>query len=254
LSEAASSVGGDAATGPPLPGPDPGAASETESEAVHLLRAVLTASFNLDPFALQADLDRAVTLMGLARCVDEVLIPARRRLRRLLADGHHNAAQDLMATEAIRTWLNHRSSFAPKPLEVGPVLLACGPRDRDVIGLETLAMLLRFQQWPCRVMGARVPTFILTVAAQAADAVGVVIISTNKSGLPQAVCSLRAVDILGTPVFFGGPTFDPPAVRSGLPGRYIGPDAGMACAVVIDALLPALTQPGPTAGRHSATR
>ena len=143
-------------------------------------------------------------MLGLARCIDEIVMPATRQLRERVATGQLDATQGVMATEAIRTWLNHRGLFAPAPRPIGPILLACGPRDRQLVGLESLALLLRFQRWPCRVLGARVSTFTLTVAAQAADAAGVVVMSTENRARQHAVDSLRAVEAIGIPVFFGG--------------------------------------------------
>lgn len=158
----------------------------------------------------------------------------------MLATGLCESAQQLMATEAIRTWLNHRGSFAPPPQEIGPILLACGPRDRDTVGLESLALLLRFHRWPCRVLGARISTFTLTIATQAADAVGVVVMSTESRGLQQAVAALLAVDALGIPVFFAGNAFEPEHSRRQLPGRYLGTRMGGACTQLIDTLAPAV--------------
>jgi hypothetical protein len=144
-----------------------------------------------------------------------------------------------MAAEAIRAWLNHLGAFAPPPQEIGPILLACGPHDRDTIALESLALLLRFQRWPCRVLGARVPTFTLTVAAQAADAVGVVVISTESLNRRHAIVSLEAVNALGIPIFFAGEAFEPEHRRQELPGRYLGTLMEGACTLLIDALAPA---------------
>ena len=235
VSEAALSVGGSATTGRSQAAHSVGA----EAPAAPLLRRVLQAAQDLDPVGLQAQLDRAATVLGLARCVDQIVMPGTQELRRLLATGQRDPAQELMATEAVRTWLNHRALFAPPPQEIGPVLLACGPRDRDVIGLESFALLLRHQRWPCRVLGARVPTFTLTIAAQAADAVGVVVISTESRGLPHAVVALRAVDALGIPVFFAGNAFEPEHSRRQLPGRHLGTRMEGACTQLIDALAPA---------------
>jgi len=111
----------------------------------------------------------------------------------MLAGGLCDAAQLLMATEAVRTWLVHRGSFAPPPQEIGPILLACGPRDQDTVGLESLALLPRFHRWPCRVLGARISTFTLTIATQAAGPAGVVVMSTESRVLPQAVAALLVV-------------------------------------------------------------
>lgn len=200
----------------------------------------MRAAQDLDPLGPQAQLDLVAAVLGLARCVDEILIPATQELRRMLATGLCESAQQLMATEAIRTWLNHRGSFAPPPQEIGPILLACGPRDRDTVGLESLALLLRFERRPCRVLGARISTFTLTIARQAADAVGVVVMSTESRGLPQAVTALLAVDALGIPVFFAGTAFEPEHSRRQLPGRYLGTRMGGACTQLIDKLAPAV--------------
>ena len=103
-----------------------------------------------------------------------------------------------------------------------------------------MALLLRFERWPCRVLGARVSTFTLTIAAQAAEAVGVVVMSTENRGLPHAVAALLAVDALGIPVFFAGNAFEPEHSRRQLPGRYLGTRMGGACTQLIDMLVPAL--------------
>ena len=221
LSEVASSVGGDA-TADPRP---PAGFTEAVGEAVAapFLRRVLTFSELRDPLGLQAQLEQAATMLGLARCLDEVVIPVTRQLRGPAATGLYDATHGVMATEAIRTWLNHRGLFAPSPRPIGPILLACGPRDRQVVGVECLGLLLRFQRWPCRVLGARVPTFTLTVAAQAADAAGVVVVSNENRARQQAVASIRAVDAIGIPVFYAGAAFESDDARRDVPGRYLGP-------------------------------
>jgi hypothetical protein len=196
-------------------------------------------SQELDPVDLQAQLDLAASVLGLARCVDDIVMPATRQLRRPPAAGQRNAGQDLMATEAVRTWLNHRGSFAPPPQLVGPIVLACGPRDRETVDLEALALLLRFQRWPCRVLGGRISPFTLTIAARAADAAGVVVSSTDGRGRHHAVVSLKAVEALEIPVFFAGHAFEAADSRQDLPGHYLGTDIAGACALLTTALAPA---------------
>ena len=234
MSEAAPSVGG----GAPIGGTEatPAAGECAEAFAAQLIRRVLKASQDLDPIELQAQLDLATSVFGLARCVDDIVLPATRQLRRLLATGQRGAGQNLMATEAVRTWLNHRGSFAPTPHEMGPILLACGPRDRQMVDLESLALLLRFRRLPCRVLGARVSPFTLTIAVPAADATGVVVSSTDARGRSHAVLSLNAVDALKIPVFFMGDAFDEEDTRRQLPGRYLGTGMQGACALIIDTL------------------
>ncbi len=118
-------------------------------------------------------------------------------------------------------------------------MLACGPRDRNMVDLESLALLLRFRRWPCRVLGARISPFALTIAAQAADATGVVVSSTEVRGRPYAVASLEAVDALDIPVFFAGDAFEPEDSRRQLPGRYLGTSSEGACTLLINTLTPA---------------
>jgi hypothetical protein len=252
LSEAARCVGGGAAIGNSQVAPTAGGSVEAP-EAQHLQR-VLQASENLDPLGIQAELELAAKALGLARCVDEIVQPAMRQLHDLQAMGQYDEAHRRMAAEAVRTWLNHRAAFAPKPREIGPILLACGPRDRDTISLESMALLLRFHRWPCRILGARVPTFTLTIAAQAADATGVVVISTESRNQRQAIVSLRAVDDLGIPVFFAGDAFASEHPRTERPGRYLGTSIEGACTLLMDSLAPvaqvqsaAAPHPGPDA-------
>jgi len=187
-------------------------------------------------------LEDAASQLGMVGCVDGVLLPALHELNRLKAAGQRDPGHALIATEAVRAWLNHRGSLAPPPYEMGPVLLACGPRDRQMVGIESLALLLRLQRWPCRILGTRVSTFTLTVAAQAADAIGVVVTCYEGRARPAAVVSLRAVDALGIPVFFSGAAFESPGVRQELPGRYLGTRAEGACMIITTSLAASLSR------------
>jgi hypothetical protein len=236
LSEVASFVGGDATDDPRRPSDS--ADSGGEAAAARAIRRILAAADERDPLGLQAQLELAAAVLGLARCLDEVVIPATRQLRGQVTTGP-DAAGNVMAIESVRTWLNHRGLFAPAPRPIGPILLACGPRDRQLIGLECLGLLLRLQRWPCRVLGARVPTFTLTVAAQAADAAGVVVMSTESRARQHAVASLHAVDTIGIPVFYAGAAFDTEPSRREVPGQYLGPGVEGACTILVTALGPA---------------
>jgi hypothetical protein len=130
LSEVASSVGGGATTGRSRAAES--TAQDTEAVAAQIIRGVLAATEGHDPVGLQAQLELAATALGLARCLDDVVLPAARQLRALVTTDHRDPAPEVMATEAIRTWLNHRGLFAPSPQSIRPIVLACGPRDRFV--------------------------------------------------------------------------------------------------------------------------
>jgi hypothetical protein len=207
-----------------------------QSPTAHLVRHTITASQDLDPVGLQVHLDLAATRFGLARCIDEIVIPATRELRLMVATGQRDPAQQLMATETIRAWLDRRGWAVPPPMPVGSILLACGPRDQDLIGPESLALLLRVHRRPCRVLGARTSTSALAVAAQAAEPTGVVIFCTESRGRPQAIASLRAVDRQGIPVFSAGIAFRSQRSRQQVPGRYLGTRVQHAAALLIKTL------------------
>ena len=104
-------------------------------------------------------------------------------------------------------------------------------------------MLLRYQGWPCRVLGARTSTVTLATAARATAVAGVVVVSHLATGRLRAVESIRAVDDLGIDVFYAGNAFSTPRSRRGVPGRYLGVGIEDACAQLTRALAP--TDPGP---------
>lgn len=143
-----------------------------------------------------------------------------------------------MATEAVRAWMDRRSSLAPPPTRPRPILLTCGPSDLHTIGLESTALLLRYQGWPCRVLGARTPTATLTAAALASAVAGVIVVSHLATGRLRAVESIRAVDDLGIEVFFAGNAFSRPRSRRGVPGHYLGGGIEAACAQLTQVLYP----------------
>jgi hypothetical protein len=233
LSEVAPSVGGGAPTGRHKIGDSD---SGTEAIATQVIRKIIRAAGELDPAGVQAQLDTGTAKLSLASCIDRILLPAVGQLQLLRLTGQHDAEQDLLAGEAVRAWLSRRSSFAPPPLDIGPILLACGPRDRQTVVVECLALLLRIRRRPCRLLGARTSIFTLTVAAQAADAMGVVVISMESRARSVAGEALRAVDALGIPVYYAGKSFDSEHNRYDLPGRYLGTQMADACTVLATTL------------------
>ncbi len=209
-----------------------------QGEAQELILRVLDAAERMDAAGIRAQLDLAAAALGLAGCLDDVLLPAMRQVGVWWAAGHCDVAQERMATEAVRAWLDRRSAFAPAPTRSRPILLACGPSDLHTIGLESMALLLRCQGWPCRLLGARTPTATVAAAARASSAAGVIVVSHLASGRLRAVESIRAVHELGIEVFFAGNAFSTPRSRRGVPGRYLGVRIQDACADLTRALEP----------------
>ena len=217
--------------------------------ALELILRILGAAERLDAGSIRALLDEAAATLGLAACIDEVLLPATRQIGVWLAVGQCDVVQERMATEAVRSWLDRRAAFAPAPARSRPILLACGPGDAQTIRLEATAVLLRYQGWPCRVLGARTSTATLAAAARAAAAAGVVVVSHRASGRLRAVESIRAIDDLGIEVFYAGNAFSAPRSRRGVPGRYLGVGIADGCTQLTRTVAP--TNPGPAA--HPAT-
>jgi DNA-binding transcriptional MerR regulator/methylmalonyl-CoA mutase cobalamin-binding subunit len=206
-----------------------GAASEFVND-------LLDASERSDPVAVRQHLTRAHEALGLAACLDDVLLPAMRQVGLWWQTGRCDVEQEHLATEASRAWLEALSAYAPAPVRPTPIVLACGPTDLHTIGLEALGALLRYQQWTVRLLGARTSVPALEAAISATDAGAVVIVSHLNSGRARAIQSLHAANVLGVEVFYAGNAFTSLRSRRNLPGAYLGTRLQDACAL-IDATL-----------------
>ena len=186
---------------------------------------------DLDPAMIRRELTSAEAELGLVACIDGVLMPAVRRLRLLAAADDIDGAQLLMATEAMHGWINLRQASAPPPGDGDPIVLSCGPRDSETVGLEALGLLLRMRRQPCWVLGARTPLGTLVIAARASQAAAVVLLSEVIRVRMYTVAAGHAVHRVGIPVFFTGSAFaeapGPP------PGCYLGAVLGPACAAIL---------------------
>jgi methanogenic corrinoid protein MtbC1 len=202
----------------------------TPGVVAKLSAQMLQSAARLDPAAVQAGLDHGEAIMGLARCIDEVLLPLMRQIGVMWATGRFELAQERMTTEAVRAWLDGRNACAPPPRQPKPIMLACGPRDQHTIGLESLALLLRFQGWPCRVLGARTSVFDLVTATKATGPAAVVVVSHLGSARPHAVTAINEIERLGYRVFYAGNAFGGSAGLTAVSGDYLGTSMDLACA------------------------
>ena len=207
-----------------------------DGPAAELIKGFLEASERSDPDGVRAQMTRATDVLGLAGCIDEVLLPAMRQIGQWWEAGRCDVAQEHLTTEAARAWLDKASAFAPTPTMRNPIVLACGPGDLHTIGLEALALLLRQEGWPCRILGARTSTASLTTAAAATGAAGVVIVAHLPTGRRRALTSISEVNDLHIPVFYAGNAFSSARRRAQLPGTYLGNRLGEACAIIHSAL------------------
>jgi methylmalonyl-CoA mutase cobalamin-binding subunit/DNA-binding transcriptional MerR regulator len=200
------------------------------------IHRLLEESERLDTKGMRTTLDQTADDLGLPDCVDDVLLPTMRQVGIWWEIGHCDIAQERVATETVRAWLDRRTAFAPVPTTPRPIVLACGPKDWHTIGLECLAMLLRHQGIACRILGPRVPTPTVVTAANASDAAAVVIVSHLASGRRLAVESIQALHRVGLPVFYAGHSFATAKSRAGLPGLHLASRIQDACDDITTAL------------------
>jgi methanogenic corrinoid protein MtbC1 len=190
---------------------------------------MLEATRRLNPGDVVRVLDAAASRMSLDRCVDEVLLPVMHQVGLLWVAGLCTPEQERMTTEAVRAWLDGRSALAPPPHHLDAMLLACGPRDQHTIGLEALALLLRFDGWPCRVLGARTSVFDLLIATQATDPAAVIVVSHLSTARPHAVTAINEICRRGYRVLYAGNAFVDPNSRTEVSGDYLGATMRAAC-------------------------
>jgi DNA-binding transcriptional MerR regulator len=201
--------------------------------AADFVADILEASQRSDPAAVRAHLIRAHTDLGLATCLDDVLMPAMQQVGLWWQNGRCDVEQEHLTTEAARAWLETLMAYAPQPAGPVPIVLACGPTDLHTIGLEAMAILLRHRQRSCRLLGARTSVEALSTAIEASSARTVVIVSHLNTGRLRAIDSLRAAEDLGVQVYYAGNAFSSPRNRRGLPGTYLGLRLKDACTLIV---------------------
>jgi methanogenic corrinoid protein MtbC1 len=196
------------------------------------VRQILVAAEASDPASMREHLDRARASLGLASCLDDVLLPAMQQIGSWWQSGRCDVEQEHLATETARAWLETLRGYAPPPSRPTRIVLACGPTDLHTIGLESLAVLLRYEGLGCRVLGARTPELALAAAIRVIEDAVVVVVSHLNTGRRRALQSLRTAEASGATVFYAGNAFGSPRSRRSVPGSYLGLRLETACAVI----------------------
>jgi methylmalonyl-CoA mutase cobalamin-binding subunit len=197
--------------------------------------AFLAAARRQRSAAMLCQLERAGAERGIGACVDEVLFPALRRIGLWWQAEQCGAEVEQLATEVGRTWLAGTAAWAPAPADTAAVVLACGPRDQHTVGMEALAALLRHEEQPCRVLGARTSTRAIVTAVRAGPARAVVLVSHLRAHRPAAAQALRVAAPLGPVLFYAGGAFDTARLRRHVPGTFLGTSVRAACATILAA-------------------
>lgn len=184
--------------------------------------AIMAASAAMDSTAIVALLEKSRDELGLAKAIDEVLLPSVRQIGTWWEAGRCDVGQEHFTTEVVRGWLSQRISLAPPAKSEKSVLLAVGPRDLHTVGTECLAALLVHHEIGCRVLGARTSQRVLAAAIAAGSPAAVVIVSHLATHRRAAIESLREVVETGSPAFYAGNAFMFESSRKQVPGVYLG--------------------------------
>jgi len=162
----------------------------------------------------------------------ELLQRALAQVGDLWQQGTATVQQEHLATELAIRQLEALLMAAPPATRPGQILAACPPQEYHTFGLLLLTLLLRRRGWAVVYLGANVPTEQLeaTVAAVRPD---LVILAALR--LPSAVALLETARALQgrVSIGYGGGVFNSlPALRSRIPGHFLGESVEVASRVV----------------------
>jgi hypothetical protein len=195
--------------------------------------AFLDAAQRRDAVAMLAALHRALSTLGLAAALDEVLFPVMRLIGTWWLREPFETDTERLATEVARMWLESVGGAAPSPRDIAPVVLACGPGDRHTVGQEALAALLRHHRQPVRLLNACTAPWMIPNAVRASGADAVVIVSHLRVHHLAAIQSLAGAHAMGVDVFYAGEAFASERERGDVPGRYLGASLSGACTMIL---------------------
>jgi len=139
-------------------------------------------------------------------CLD-VIAPAMRGIGECWADGRCDVAHEHRATVIAGQVLSLLDSrFSRRGVRRGVVVVGCAPGERHALPARLLAGVVRRAGWEVEDLGADVPARSLALAAQEADRLVAVAVSSttpgNEGAVVEAVTAVRGrVDV---PVLVGG--------------------------------------------------
>ena len=217
--------------------------AEAAASPPSLIDALVRAAQEFQPDDIDQVLDEAQHALGLGRTVDEVVLPAMRRIGEEWQSGRTDVSHEHLASNAVRAWLSRISQQAPTVEAFGPIVLSCGPGDDHTLALEALHALLRERGYPCRLLGGRTPADSLALAVRETAAVAVVLVCHLTAARQAAVDALRQSELSSARIYYAGGAFASQQARQGVPGQHLGDNLTQAAEVIAEAL------PGPTAAR-----
>lgn len=186
-----------------------------------LVAAILEAALAFDAETVRAVLDDAHELMGVEQVVQHVALPVLRDIGTLWEAGKCDVANEHLASQEIRGWMNAKLARGRSNATKGPLVLATGPKDEHTLGLEGFYLILTHRGWNCRVLGAKTPTASLVKIVEETKPAAVILSSHLNSSRRDATASIRAAAELA-PTFYAGNAFASLKSRDGLAGTYLG--------------------------------
>lgn len=192
-----------------------------------LAEEIYQAGMRYDEAAVLHAERRAVSSLGWARALDDVLLPALGKVGRAWGEDQIPSANEHFVTELVRQCIDHATLETP-PAEAGcpSLLLACPEDERHEVGLLGLALLVRERGIRVYYLGADVPQFDLVAAILAVQPDGVCLASTLESSRPSLARVAREIirGRFATRVFVGGPSLRVPDQSGGWPPGIRLPD------------------------------
>lgn len=188
-----------------------------------LVAAILEAALSFDSETVRAVLDDANERLGVEQVVQHVALPVLRDIGTLWEAGKCDVANEHLASQEIRAWMNAKLAWARAKTTKGSLVLATGPKDQHTLGLEGFYLILANRGWSCRVLGALTPTASLVKIVEDTKPLAVILSSHMNSSRRDAAASIHAVADLA-PTFYAGNAFASPKHREGLAATYLSED------------------------------
>jgi DNA-binding transcriptional MerR regulator len=194
-----------------------------------LIARVVWAARAGQPGAVAEVLDVSRLETGLAVTVDDVVMPAVRRLARWCA-----ADERVAATAQISRWLRAILAEAPAPVAPATVLIAgTDPFTADL----ALAALLSHRGVAIVLAGSAEPTGSLAALVATTTVAAVVVVAETpvRSGRRSALDTLRAGrTVCPEPrLFYAGTVFGGRRARVGMPGTYLGRNLSVVASLIV---------------------
>jgi hypothetical protein len=210
------------------------------------ISTILIAVRQMNPSPVVAVLDDAADRCGLDLTVDEIVFPALRVVGSFWSGGTLDVAHEHLLSSAVTRWV-HGQLGRQQARRDGRILLAGGPQDLHVLGLDCLELLLASRGVQAVNLGGQVPVESLVLAATELPAAAVVVCSHSSTVTAQAVRAVKTVSAAGFPVYYAGSSFVSAFVRRHIPGDAL--DAPLS--VTADLLTALHTVAAPQAGTGS---